>query len=123
VDNNLAKSLLIENAVGYQCGNVTIDTFASGVAGFFFSLFFKVARRKKSVNFESFEEADLEGALQLHFTVTSLVAALVGNNVEQLPLFLFFRQQIVLDIFVRQRKYTTVSVHVADFGQSGIQTV
>jgi len=113
----------VEDGVGNNLCNVSIDTLASSVASLGRKLGVEISRGKKSVYFQSLEEAHAKGALELELSVTALGTGLVGQNVGAPPRLSLLVQEIVLQVGVGEAEQTTVGVHVAEFGERGIETL
>ena len=55
---------LVENCIGNDLGNVSVDALAASVATLVFLLFLKLAGGKKSVYFKGLEKSHPKGSLQ-----------------------------------------------------------
>ena len=95
MNDNLVDRVLVEDDVGDDLGNVSVDPLATGIAGFVFLLFAKLAGGEETINFQRFEQANSKSTLQFQFSVTAFFSSLVGDDVSFLPPQLLVRQEVV----------------------------
>jgi hypothetical protein len=64
MDYHGLDGFLVENCIGNDLGNVSVDALAASVATLVFLLLLKLAGGKKSVYFKGLEQSHLKGSLQ-----------------------------------------------------------
>ena len=127
----------IKGLVGQSGGQVSINPLASSVSCLqvFHLVSFSfgrvdvgggggggVRRRKETIDFQRLKSAGLEGALQLHFSVTTFRGRFVGQNFVYFEVVHFFRPDAVEEVSPSETEENAVGVDVADLGQRRVET-